>query len=217
MKWQMKKVLCVLLVLILALIPMSLCAFAAEEEDIFTFALKGENAILVSCSVDAGGDIAVPSQALVGSAVYPVKYIGEEAFSGCNSVVSVRIPEGVTSIGSQAFHDCTALQEVFIPSTLVMCQYDAFDGCNSVTVHCYKSNYQFFTVYGLASNIRIDILDAGNSNNDFMGSEEDSENGESATIQNQFADFIANSIIGKIIEIIRQILASVGVEWNPGE
>ena len=43
----------------------------------------------------------------------PITSIGDNAFSGCNTITSITIPEGITSIGDDAFKDCTLLEKVF--------------------------------------------------------------------------------------------------------
>ena len=47
-----------------------------------------------------------------------VKYIGPDAFAGCDSLSEVTISEGVEQLDSWAFADCTALKEIVIPSTV---------------------------------------------------------------------------------------------------
>lgn len=111
-------------------------------------------------------DVVVPSVATIDGVKYTVQGIGSAAFLNCDRVTSITIPEGVTTIGSRAFAGCTSLTTVSIPKTLARCEYDAFDGCGRVTVNCYKANYQFFTVYGLNSNIDINVLDGNSSSSD---------------------------------------------------
>ena len=41
-----------------------------------------------------------------------VTSIGEDAFSGCNSLTSISIPASVVSIGDYAFHNCTGLSKI---------------------------------------------------------------------------------------------------------
>ena len=62
-----------------------------------------------------------------------VTSIGENAFSGCNSLTSVNIPEGVTSIGNDAFWGCSSLTSVNIPEGVTSIGWAAFWGCSSLT------------------------------------------------------------------------------------
>ena len=44
--------------------------------------------------------------------------IGDSAFEGSTSLVSIIISEGITSIGYSAFEDCTSLISVSIPESV---------------------------------------------------------------------------------------------------
>ena len=59
--------------------------------------------------------------------------IGSDAFSGCNSLTSITIPNGVTSIGNRAFMDCTSLTSVTIPDGVTSIGGRAFEDCTSLT------------------------------------------------------------------------------------
>lgn len=48
----------------------------------------------------------------------PVTAIGDFAFSQCESLTEIRIPEGVTSIGYSAFYNCTSLKEITILASI---------------------------------------------------------------------------------------------------
>ena len=54
--------------------------------------------------------------------------IAEHAFSRCNNLASVVIPEGVLSIGDLAFWDCSKLKEVHIPESCTELSLKAFFG-----------------------------------------------------------------------------------------
>lgn len=61
-----------------------------------------------------------------------VRYIGNSAFSCCNTLKSIVIPKSVVSIGDEAFFNCIALKEVFIPDTVKYIGKKAFSRCRSL-------------------------------------------------------------------------------------
>lgn len=159
MKKKLRKVTSVLLCIVILASVAAVSSFAAS--DVFTFKLTDFGyAELVSCSEIASGEITVPQTVEFDGKEYPVKSIGDAAFEGCESITKIIIPEGVTTIGAKAFASCIKLKSVDIPSTLLTCSYDAFNDCNTVTVNCYQCNYQFFTVYGFADNVKVNVIDS---------------------------------------------------------
>ena len=60
-----------------------------------------------------------------------VKIIGEGAFSGLN-IISIEIPNSVTTIGEYAFEYCTALTNVSIPNGVTKIAKWAFGGCSAL-------------------------------------------------------------------------------------
>ena len=56
-----------------------------------------------------------------------------DAFGGCSSLISVTIPESITSIDAWAFFECSSLTSVTIPDSVTSIGYDAFRGCSSLT------------------------------------------------------------------------------------
>ena len=67
----------------------------------------------------AGGDVVIPAG---------VTAIGD-AFSECDALTSVVIPNGVTSIDNCAFWNCTELTSVTIPDSVTSIGDQAFEGC----------------------------------------------------------------------------------------
>ena len=70
--------------------------------------------------------------------------IGDRAFSDCDSLTSITLPEGLTSIGERAFFDCYNLTSITIPSSVTSIGDRAFEGCTkltSITVDESNANY----------------------------------------------------------------------------
>lgn len=58
--------------------------------------------------------------------------IGDAAFYERTDLVSIVIPDCVTSIGHYAFYGCTALRDIAFPNSLTSIGADAFYGCRSI-------------------------------------------------------------------------------------
>ena len=69
-----------------------------------------------------------------------VKEIGNEAFLSCDSLKTVKLPEGVTAIGAQSFYG-SGIETLSIPKTLTTIGYNAFSSLGSLqTVISYIKN-----------------------------------------------------------------------------
>ena len=61
-----------------------------------------------------------------------VTIIEEWAFLGCCSLRSIDIPDSVTKIGVSAFSGCSSLMSIHMPDSVTSIGYNAFEGCISL-------------------------------------------------------------------------------------
>ena len=61
-----------------------------------------------------------------------VTSIGRNAFNGCSSLTSTIIGNGVTNIGDEAFHNCTSLTSIIIGNSVTNIGSMAFWDCDSL-------------------------------------------------------------------------------------
>ncbi len=79
------------------------------------------------------GDVKIP-QTVVSTAIYTVVGIGEYAFYNCSSLISVSMPDSISTIDSYAFYRCTGLTgELKIPDSVTEIGRSAFEGCTGLT------------------------------------------------------------------------------------
>ena len=62
-----------------------------------------------------------------------VKVIGDWAFSDCNSLTSINIPNSVTTIGDSAFWGCDSLTNINIPNSVTTIGNWGLGACKSLT------------------------------------------------------------------------------------
>lgn len=62
-----------------------------------------------------------------------VTVIGDEAFSGNETLTSISIPDSVTQISYNAFKNCTALTGIIIPDSVDKVGPGVFEGCKALT------------------------------------------------------------------------------------
>lgn len=79
-----------------------------------------------------------------------VKRIGRDAFSGCNELQEVTLPETIVFIGEYAFSYCRSLTEIRIPASVITMGTGIFDICSSLqNIDVAEGNTQFTSVDGV--------------------------------------------------------------------
>lgn len=94
----------------------------------YTYAIVDGVAVVASVDRSLKGSVVVPST--FGN--YPVKVIGYSAFTDCDHIITVVIPEGVTTIEDYAFSRCDNLMSVTIPDSVTEIGSSAFNECTGL-------------------------------------------------------------------------------------
>lgn len=105
----------------------------------YQFDTVGEHLVEIELKGDTIGDEAFWEHLELISIIIPdgVTTIDEYAFHGCENLKSVTIPNSVTTIGKHAFEDCSDLTTITIPDGVTTIGEGAFIGCTgliSVTI-----------------------------------------------------------------------------------
>ncbi len=157
----LKKILCLILALTLALsVSQSFCAFAAESDysvknlDDTTVEItryKGsDNSVLVPASIGGKAVVSIGQMAFmfteVTNVTLPVslKALKVSAFDTAYSLINITLNEGLETIGDSAFDNCEMLQKISIPSTVTSIGSNVFASdynMNTITVAEGNKNY----------------------------------------------------------------------------
>ena len=86
----------------------------------------------VADNSSASGDIVIPEKVSYGNVEYTVTSLGDNSFSYCEELKSIRIPNTVTRIGLQAFYGCASLEKIEIPNSVNYIGIQAFSYCLSL-------------------------------------------------------------------------------------
>lgn len=70
-----------------------------------------------------------------------VTSIGYRAFEGCTNLTSVTLPNSMTTIGYFAFNECEKLTKIRIPAETVKIERNSFKNCENLTIHAPAGSY----------------------------------------------------------------------------
>ena len=159
-------------------------------------------------------DFTTPSRASYYDQDYPLGYTDVDrglsggAFSCCDNLREVVIPEGITEIGSLAFAECSKLERVYIPATVTQINETAFDGCGHVTICAPKNsvahifaeeNGILFEQHGQVSKTDVDLL-AGQTMIDPGLSAKETLEGKTFVVTGDLYNYPSREDLKKIIE-----------------
>ena len=114
--------------------------YLGDNDEFLMYEDLGGNHYLVSY-LGEGGDITLPT--LEEGQTYEIY---QYAFLRCGDLISITIPEGVTSIGNYAFQYCSGLISVVIPNSVVSIGRYAFDDCSSLETVTFGENSQLTSI-----------------------------------------------------------------------
>ncbi len=61
-----------------------------------------------------------------------MEVIGSSAFTGCEALKDITLPDSITGIGSNSFSGCTSLNKINLPNSLYLLDGGAFSGCTNL-------------------------------------------------------------------------------------
>ena len=98
------------------------------ETSDFEYSIKNDGTAVITRYTKDESSVQIPER-IDG---YTVTGIGENAFSGCRSLQSIVLPDGITELGNFAFMDCRALRKVKMPKSLQSIGNSAFLYCENL-------------------------------------------------------------------------------------
>ena len=100
--------------------------YTLSEGLAYTVNADGETCTITGIGTCSDTDVVIPEN-IDG---YITTYIEDYAFMECINLISVTIPNSVTSIGTGAFFKCSSLVSIIFSDTMISIGTDAFAGCS---------------------------------------------------------------------------------------
>lgn len=98
----------------------------------YSYDSEKKNAIVAEGDDPYSGNITIPKSVTVQGKTLPVTQIGEKAFSACDQLQTINLPNSITKINKMAFYGCTSLKNLTLPEGVTDIRDWAFFGCNSI-------------------------------------------------------------------------------------
>ena len=127
------RILQALLIVAFSLVSTNAFAYYDFKVDGIYYSMNGDGTVaVVQGDTDYNGDIVIPSSVTYSGITFPVTRIGRCAFSWCDNLKSVSIPNSVIFIGEYAFNECSRLRSVNIPESVTWIRDYTFWFCNNL-------------------------------------------------------------------------------------
>ena len=94
-------------------------------------------------------EVTIPATATLGGKSYKVTAVGNNAFSECNSLASLTLPDGLVSIGNYSFYN-TGIKEVAFPKALQSIGDGAFEDCRQINTLTLPDNLESIGAYAFS-------------------------------------------------------------------
>jgi hypothetical protein len=123
----------ILLLFTLLLATIHIWAFDFEKDGIYYDKFYAPNQLGVTSGTNKySGSVIIPASVVYNNVTYSVTYISGSTFSNCPELISVTIPNTVTSIGEWAFGGSIALTSVSLPNSITSISQYTFSGCKGL-------------------------------------------------------------------------------------
>ena len=137
----MKQIYLTLLLALLSTLGAQANEYATIDGIRYELDANTNEAMVTSNDYNYSGSITIPSTVTYYSKIYRVIGIDGSAFENCIGLISVIIPNSVTTIGGSAFSGCAGLTSITIPNSVTSIGDGAFYSCHSLqNVCCYAVN-----------------------------------------------------------------------------
>jgi hypothetical protein len=101
---------------------------AFDKREDLTIIIIPDSVIIIGNNAFSGCTSLI-SVVIIGNSVTT---IGDNAFTGCSSLASITLPYSVITIGDRVFSHCVGLTSIIIPNLNTTIGINTFDGCTSL-------------------------------------------------------------------------------------